>query len=141
MFFCYIIFPQKRFVLYFCTYSKHLHFTEKGFQHPLMHRTTETHPRERQVTIETDSTYAADAAKPPPIGKHHNKHSVCYNIVCIKCLCGFINLFMSSIGLQHELKEQALVVLGTDNKEQMVASVVRLSTQSRDGTVTVRERC
>lgn len=40
-----------------------------------MHRTTETHPRERQVTIETDSTYAADAAKPPPTGKHHNKHS------------------------------------------------------------------
>lgn len=66
---------------------------------------------------------------------------VCYNIVCIKCLRGFINLFMPSIGLQHELKEQALVVLGTDNKEQMVASVVRLSTQSRDGTVTVKERC
>lgn len=44
-----------------------------------MHRTTESaeqmHPRERQVTIETDSTYAADAAKPPPTGKHHNKHS------------------------------------------------------------------
>ncbi len=44
-----------------------------------MHRTTESveqmHPHERQVTIETDSTHAADAAKPPPTGKHHNKHS------------------------------------------------------------------
>lgn len=33
------------------------------------------HPHERQVSIETDSTRAADAANPPPTGKHHNKLS------------------------------------------------------------------